>query len=68
MGNDIDVYLAPLIKELQTSKDVKVEAYNASKKEFFNLRVVLRWTINDFSAYGNLAGCISILCLKYTQM
>ncbi|XP_024046507.1 uncharacterized protein LOC112100875 [Citrus clementina] len=56
-GNDIDVYLAPLIEDLQTLWDVGVEAYDAYKKEFFNLRAVLLWTINDFPAYGNLAGC-----------
>ncbi|KAH9781219.1 hypothetical protein KPL71_008375 [Citrus sinensis] len=55
--NDIDVYLAPLIEDLQTLWDVGVEAYDAYKKEFFNLRAVLLWTINDFLAYGNLAGC-----------
>ena len=56
-GNDIDVYLAPLIDDLQTLWDVGVgvEAYYAYKKEFFNLWVVLLWTINDFPAYGNLA-------------
>ena len=53
-GNDIDVYLAPLIEDLQTLWEVRVEAYDAYRKEFFNMRVVLLWTINDFSAYGNL--------------
>ncbi|KAK9214285.1 hypothetical protein WN944_006278 [Citrus x changshan-huyou] len=56
-SNDIDVYLAPLIEDLQTLWDVGVEAYDAYKKEFFNLPAVLLWTINDFPAYGNLAGC-----------
>ena len=27
------------------------------ENKFFNMRVVLLWTINDFSTYGNLAGC-----------
>ena len=56
-GNDIDLYLAPLIEDLQTLWNVGVEAYDAYIKKFFNLRVVLLWTINDFPAYGNLAGC-----------
>ena len=30
--NDIDVYLAPLIEDLQTLWDVGVEAYDAYKK------------------------------------
>ena len=56
-GNDIDVYLASLIEDLQTLWVVGVEAYDAYMKEFFNLRAVLLWTINDFLVYGNLAGC-----------
>ncbi|XP_038695451.1 uncharacterized protein LOC119992730 [Tripterygium wilfordii] len=55
-GNDIDVYLAPLIEDLQILWDVGVDAYDANKKEFFNLRAVLLWTIIDFPAYGNSAG------------
>ena len=50
------MYLVPLIEDLQTLWEVRVEAYNAYKKEFFNLQAVLLWTINDFPAYGNLAG------------
>ena len=51
------MYLAPLIEDLQTLWEVTVEGYDAYKKEFFNMRAVLLWTINDISAYGNLAGC-----------
>ena len=40
-GNDIDVYLAPLIEDLQTLWDNGVEAYDASRKEFFNPRAIL---------------------------
>ena len=56
-GNDIDVYLQPLIEDLKTLWDVGVAAYDAYKKETFNLRAVLMWTISDFPAYGNLFGC-----------
>ena len=56
-GDNIDVYLAPLIEDLQTLWDVGVEAYDTYKKECFNLRAMLLWTINDFPAYGNLACC-----------
>lgn len=31
--------------------------FNAYKKETFNLRVVLMWTISDFLAYENMSGC-----------
>ncbi|XP_043699950.1 uncharacterized protein LOC122650616 [Telopea speciosissima] len=55
-GNDIDIYLQPLIDELKTLWDTGVETYDAYKKETFKLRVCLLWTINDFPAYGNLSG------------
>ncbi|KAL6329406.1 hypothetical protein AAG906_017723 [Vitis piasezkii] len=56
-GNDIDIYLAPLIEDLKTLWETGVEAYDAYQREVFTLRVVLLWTINDFPAYGNLSGC-----------
>ncbi|RVW67500.1 hypothetical protein CK203_063103 [Vitis vinifera] len=56
-GNDIDIYLAPLIEDLKTLWEVGVQAYDAHQREFFTLRAVLLWTISDFPAYGNLSGC-----------
>ncbi|XP_057806813.1 uncharacterized protein LOC131021574 isoform X3 [Salvia miltiorrhiza] len=55
-GNDIDVYLAPLIDDLKQLWEVGAEIYDAYHKENFMLRAVLLWTINDFPAYGNLSG------------
>ena len=55
-GNDIDVYLAPLIDDLNTLWINGVHAYDASKQETFNLKAVLLWTVNDFLAYGSLSG------------
>ncbi|XP_028104536.1 uncharacterized protein LOC114303594 [Camellia sinensis] len=57
-GNDIDVYLAPLIDDLKMLWAVGVEAYDAYKEEHFRLKAILLWTINDFPALGNLSGCI----------
>ncbi|XP_073133957.1 uncharacterized protein [Henckelia pumila] len=57
-GNDIDVYLAPLIDDLKFLWDIVVEAYDAYRQETFSLRAVLLWTINDFPAYGKMSGCI----------
>ncbi|XP_043694245.1 uncharacterized protein LOC122644951 [Telopea speciosissima] len=54
-GNDIDVYLQPLIDELKLLWD-GVDTYDALKKESFRLRACLLWTINDFPAYANLSG------------
>ncbi|XP_060170851.1 uncharacterized protein LOC132601805 [Lycium barbarum] len=54
-GNDIDVYLQPMIEELKELWD-GVETYDAHSKSNFLMRVALLWTINDFPAYGNLSG------------
>ena len=59
-GNDIDVYMAPLVEDLHYLWSSGVETYDAFSKALFNMRAILLWTINDFSAYGNLAGC----CVK----
>ncbi|XP_042472249.1 uncharacterized protein LOC122054895 [Zingiber officinale] len=56
-GNDIDVYLEPLIEDLNELWETGVETYDAFSKSMFNLKAILMWTINDFPAYGNLAGC-----------
>ena len=56
-GNDIDIYLAPLVDDLKTLWEIGVETYDALKREFFTLKAILLWTINDFPAYGNLSGC-----------
>ncbi|GJY24756.1 transposon, En/Spm-like protein [Tanacetum coccineum] len=54
-GNDIDVYLQPLIKELKLLW-AGVDAYDAFSKQHFKLRASLLWTVNDFPAYANLSG------------
>lgn len=56
-GNDIDVYLAPLIEDLHKLWDEGVEVYDAYKEDNFNLKAILLWTISDFPAYANLSGC-----------
>ncbi|XP_040361886.1 uncharacterized protein LOC112163960 [Rosa chinensis] len=56
-GNDIDIYLQPLVEDLQLLWQNGVEAYDEFSKSTFNLKAMLMWTINDFPAYGNLAGC-----------
>ncbi|XP_073035266.1 uncharacterized protein [Primulina eburnea] len=56
-GNDIDVYLDVLVEDLQRLWDVVDGVYDAYRRQFFPLKAVLLWTINDFLAYGNLSGC-----------
>ncbi|XP_060974580.1 uncharacterized protein LOC133039684 [Cannabis sativa] len=55
-GNNVDIYLEPLIEELKTLWEVGVETFDASTKKNFMLRASLLWTISDFSAYANLSG------------
>ncbi|XP_056695640.1 uncharacterized protein [Spinacia oleracea] len=55
-GNDIDVYLAPLIEDLKKLWDEGERVYDEYRKETFTLRVMIFCTINDFPAYGNLSG------------
>ncbi|CAL9018746.1 unnamed protein product [Prunus brigantina] len=57
-GNDIDVYLEPLIDDLKSLWDEIRGVYDAHNEEYFTLRAALMWTINDFPAYGNLSGCV----------
>ncbi|GJT54026.1 hypothetical protein Tco_0989080 [Tanacetum coccineum] len=55
-GNDIDVYLEPLIEDMKKLWDSGVEVYDAYKKEMFTLFAMIYCTISDFPAYGNLSG------------
>ncbi|KAL0549070.1 hypothetical protein IC582_013550 [Cucumis melo] len=56
-GDDIGIYLEPLIDDLKLLWESGVQCYDAYNEELFNLKTVLLWTINDFSAYENLSGC-----------
>lgn len=56
-GNNIYVYLEPLIEDLNELWNKGVNIYDRISKSMFNLKAILMWTINDFRAYGNLAGC-----------
>jgi hypothetical protein len=55
-GMDIDVYLQPLIDELQELWNVGVRTFDISKNDNFKMRVQLMWTINDLLAYSDLSG------------
>ncbi|KAG8382892.1 hypothetical protein BUALT_Bualt05G0126500 [Buddleja alternifolia] len=55
-GRSLDVYLQPLIDELKTLWDVGVETYDVSRKQNFQMKATLMWTISDFPAYGMLSG------------
>ena len=56
-GNDIDVYLEPLVNELKLTWDEWARTCNAHSRSFFNMEAILMWVIHDFPTYGNMAGC-----------
>jgi len=47
LGNDIDVFLEPLIDELIELWEPSVETYDASKDETFDLQAALVCTTSD---------------------
>jgi len=55
-GNDIDVYLSPLIEDLKLMWDQGVEVFDGFANETFKLHAMLFCIINDFPTYGNLSG------------
>ncbi|MBW1279351.1 hypothetical protein KYD79_26520, partial [Escherichia coli] len=52
----IDVFLQPLIQELNMLWSHGVRTFDYSRKKNFTMRAVLMWTISDFPAYGMLSG------------
>lgn len=55
-GKDIDVFLQPLVDELKSLWNEGIPTYDAFKKETFNMRAAVLWTINDFPTYAMLSG------------
>lgn len=58
-GNDIDVYMQPLIEELKTLWDDGVNTYDASTDMMFPMRAALMWTITDLPGLSVLSGHVS---------
>ncbi|XP_074374679.1 uncharacterized protein LOC141715095 [Apium graveolens] len=64
-GNEIDVYMQPLVSELKELWDVGIETYDSFSDETFTLRASLLWTISDFLGlpYGcasNISHCVQM--------
>nr|XP_016457723.1 PREDICTED: uncharacterized protein LOC107781523 isoform X1 [Nicotiana tabacum] len=55
-GQDIDVYLQPLIAELKELWEKGVETYDAESNQTFLMRAALLWTVSDFPALSMLSG------------
>ena len=56
LGNDIDVYLTPLIEDSRKLWEEGVDVWDGYLQQTFRLRAMVFCTINDFPAYGNLSG------------
>ncbi|KAK9110572.1 hypothetical protein Sjap_018632 [Stephania japonica] len=54
--HQIDVFLQPLVKELQELWHNGVSTYDVSTKTNFLMRAALMWTVSDFPAYSMLSG------------
>ena len=55
-GNDIDMYLQPLMKELHELWIDVIETFDASSKTLFSLRAAVMWTVSDFPSLDILFG------------
>ena len=69
LENNIDVYLQPLIDELQELWKLGVTTYDVANKQNFRMHATLLWKISDFPVYANISGwstkgrfaCMSLL-------
>ncbi|XP_057718959.1 uncharacterized protein LOC130933375 isoform X2 [Arachis stenosperma] len=70
---NIDVFLGPLIDELNELWNPGVLTYDIVEKKNFVLKAALMWTINDFPAYGMLSGWMTqgrlscLICMEDTK-
>lgn len=54
--NSIDVFMQPLIAELNELWDVGIETYDALTNQTFTLHASVMWTISDFPGLAMLSG------------
>ncbi|KAI3745705.1 hypothetical protein L6452_08111 [Arctium lappa] len=55
-GQNLDVFLRPLIDELKMLYEEGVVTYDAYRRNNFTMRAILLWTVSDFPAYAMLSG------------
>jgi hypothetical protein len=56
LGLNIDVCLQLLIDELKQLWSFRTLIYDVSRKQDFQMKLTLMWTINDFPAYEMVSG------------
>ncbi|KAL4561837.1 hypothetical protein LXL04_034017 [Taraxacum kok-saghyz] len=55
-GNNIDIYLQPLIEEVKELWVNGLDTYDKYRDETFRMHAALTWTISDFPGYSMLSG------------
>jgi hypothetical protein len=55
-GNEIDVYMRPLVDELKELWQDGALTYDASSGMKFQMHAALLWTIHDYLGFGNVSG------------
>jgi Transposase family tnp2 len=55
-GNDIDVFLVPLVEDLRKLLTDDVCVYDAYMKKHYIIRAIIFCTINDFPVFDNMSG------------
>ena len=55
-SDNIDVFLTPMVEELQTLWTEGVRCWDAFREVVFTLRAMILWCIGDFPAYAMMAG------------
>ncbi|XP_050222348.1 uncharacterized protein LOC126672441 [Mercurialis annua] len=54
--NTMDIFLQPLIAELNQLWESGIRTYDIHKRQNFQMKAALMWTINDFPAYSMMSG------------
>ena len=70
-GNDIDVFLEPLMKDMKILWEKGVNMMDASRKEYFTLKAIIFVTITDYLGLFSLLGQIKgksgcVVCIDGT--
>ncbi|XP_050246160.1 uncharacterized protein LOC126694124 [Quercus robur] len=55
-GNELDVFLRPLVDELKELWEEGAHTYDASCGMHFQTRAALLWTIHDYPGFNNVSG------------
>ncbi|XP_055962322.1 uncharacterized protein LOC126687685 [Mercurialis annua] len=54
--HQMDIFLQPLIAELNQLWEFGVQTFDVQRRQNFQMKAALMWTINDFPAYSMLSG------------